>query len=207
MLDFVRWPKIARLHKEWEFTEKVDGTNGVLWWTEFIDGDDYSKVCARVVVDGEPLYLLAGSRTRWLTPSDDNFGFAAWAVEHAESLVSLGRGRHFGEWFGKGIQRGYDMDGREFALFDQRFAKVEAEDGLPEGVCVVPVIGHCEGQVLNRAVEIALEALAGDGSVIAPKYPRPEGIVVRHTQNGSNFKVLLEGDNVPKGLHHVDSSA
>lgn len=206
-MEFVKWGKIPRLHREWEFTEKVDGTNGVLWWTGVVDGLDYSKICARVALDDGPVYLFAGSRTRWLTPADDNFGFAAWAAEHAQQLARLGVGRHFGEWFGQNIQRGYGMDGREFALFDQRWAQATGEHDWPEGVCVVPAFGRCEGQVLNAAVDIALDELRHKGSVIAPGFMRPEGVVVRHVQTGSRFKVLLEGDNIPKGISDVDSSA
>lgn len=204
-MEFVKWPKIARLHQVWEFSEKVDGTNGVLWWKGDVDGVDTSKIVARVVVDEGPLYLLAGSRTRWLTTQDDNFGFAGWAAEHAKDLAALGPGRHFGEWFGHGIQRGYGMDHREFALFDQRWTADEVK--LPGGVCVVPVLATVEGWMLNEAVSIALEVLKETGSVVAPGFARPEGLVVRHLVNGTRFKVLLEGDNQPKGIAHADSQS
>src|SRR5690606_40023600 len=62
---------------------------------------------------------ISQSRKRLITPTADNFGFARWAFERAEILApSLGEGLHYGEWWGKGIQRGYGMDTRVFSLFD-----------------------------------------------------------------------------------------
>ena len=57
--DFKPFPKMARLSREIIITEKLDGTNAQVFITE--DGD-----------------LFAGSRTRWITPQDDNYGFARW---------------------------------------------------------------------------------------------------------------------------------
>jgi hypothetical protein len=62
--------------------------------------------------------LYAGSRSRWLTPEADNFGFAAWVKEHAVEFRALGPGRHFGEWWGRGINRGYGQLIRWFSLFN-----------------------------------------------------------------------------------------
>ena len=42
-------------------TEKIDGTNGVVLVQE----------------DGT---VVAGSRSRWIVPLADNFGFAAWVA-------------------------------------------------------------------------------------------------------------------------------
>lgn len=76
--DFVEFPKMARLSREIIITEKIDGTNA----------------CVFVGEDGK---IKAGSRTRWITPQDDNFGFAAWVEQNADTLRELGPGRHFGD--------------------------------------------------------------------------------------------------------------
>ena len=103
-MEFTEFPKMARLSRDVIITEKIDGTN--------------AQVCI-----GEDGTLLAGSRSRWITPADDNFGFAAWVEAHREELLTLGPGRHFGEWWGSGIQRGYGLMDRRFSLFNvQRWA-------------------------------------------------------------------------------------
>ena len=196
-MEFVKWGKIARLHREWEITEKVDGTNGVLWWTEWHEDIDFKQALTSVIVGNDPpRYLFAGSRNRWLTKDGDNYGFARWAWENAYDLTVLGLGRHFGEWFGSGIQRRYGLDRKVFALFDTRWS--DSIDDLPPGVDVVPVLGTIDGGYLNTAIQLALDELRLNGSFIVPGFMDPEGIVVRHKQEGSRFKVLLVGDDAPK---------
>ena len=87
-LNFIGFPKIARLNRQVIVTEKIDGTNAQI----------------RITEDGQ---FLVGSRSRWITPDNDNHGFAKWAYAHKDSLMELGVGSHFGEWWGSGIQRGY----------------------------------------------------------------------------------------------------
>lgn len=99
MNDFVEFPKIARLSRMCVITEKLDGTNASITITE----------------DGQ---FLCGSRTRWITPEDDNYGFARWAHDHKDELMTLGPGTHFGEWWGHGIQRKYDLEEKRFSLFN-----------------------------------------------------------------------------------------
>lgn len=76
--NFIPFDKIPRLKRGCVITEKIDGTN------------------AQVVV-GEDGSVRAGSRKRWITPEDDNFGFAAWVRRNEEELRELGPGQHFGE--------------------------------------------------------------------------------------------------------------
>ena len=97
--EFHAFRKITRLHRECIATEKIDGTNGLVWV-----GDDGT--------------VRAGSRSRWITPEADNFGFARWVAEHAEELRALGIGYHYGEWWGAGIQRRYGLDHKRFSLFN-----------------------------------------------------------------------------------------
>src|SRR5690606_13561404 len=99
MTAFTEFPKIPRLNRNIIVTEKIDGTNASIFIGE----------------DGE---FLVGSRTRWITPEKDNFGFAAWAHENRDELMKLGPGHHFGEWWGRGIQRGYGLNERRFSLFN-----------------------------------------------------------------------------------------
>ena len=150
-------------------TEKVDGTN------------------AQVLIsdDGE---ILAGSRSRWLSVKEDNFGFAAWTQEHKEELLTLGPGRHFGEWYGSGIQRGYWMKERRLALFNVDRWMMDR----PACCDVVPVIIRGMFDELNyRAI---LACLKADGSRISPGFMKPEGIVVYHIAGNLSFKKTIEKD-------------
>ncbi len=89
-LEFHAFDKIARLSRECVITEKIDGTNASVFIGE----------------NGE---FLTGSRTRWITPDDDNYGFSHWAHDHKAELLELGPGHHFGEWWGEGCQRNYGL--------------------------------------------------------------------------------------------------
>lgn len=172
--DFQPFSKIARLNREVVITEKIDGTNGIIYVSE----------------DGE---VAAGSRTRWITPTDDNFGFAKWVAEHAEELKALGPGMHYGEWWGQGIQRRYDLAEKRFSLFNvHRWA-----DAVRPKCChVVPELARGP---LGESVAAALRCLRDTGSAAAPGFMRPEGIVVFHTASSQLFKVTLEKDEAPKG--------
>src|SRR5258706_10163296 len=99
-LPFESFDKIARYSRDCTITEKIDGTNGCIYVSE----------------DG--LEIMAGSRSRWITPKEDNFNFARWVEENREELLKLGPGRHFGEWWGCGIGRRYGIDGKRFSLFN-----------------------------------------------------------------------------------------
>lgn len=169
--------KLARLNRTMIVTEKLDGTN------------------AQVVVD-EEWRVFAGSRTRFITPEEDNHGFARWVKEHEDELRGLGVGRHYGEWWGKGIQRGYLLPEKRFSLFNvKRWSDPSAR---PACCHVVPLL--YEGPFSSRMVEWQVTTLRVSGSVAAPGYDRPEGVVVYHEAAGFGFKVTLEGDDSPKSL-------
>jgi hypothetical protein len=171
---FVPFPKIPRLRRRMVVTEKLDGTNASVWVGE--DGG-----------------VRAASRTRWITPEDDNYGFAAWVAEHADELRGLGPGAHFGEWWGRGVQRGYGLDHRRFSLFNVGRWAVER----PECCHVVPVLEDC---VFDAAlVDAALARLSTCGSLAAPGFMRPEGVVVWHAAGGYLFKQSLERAEERKG--------
>ncbi|MFJ6508629.1 RNA ligase family protein [Streptomyces sp. NPDC091879] len=212
---YPKFRPIPRLHRKVVLTEKIDGTNGLIEITK-VPESEVSTVTGpgRLTYSGGGQWYLvaAGSRNRWLTPDNDNFGFAAWVWENSTALIALGEGKHYGEWFGKGIQSGYGLDDRRFALFnvnrwyDIRDAEVtdkyletfpKAVPAPPE-VTVVPVILVANGNDLNYAVNIALHTLKSDGSFIAPGFKDPEGVVVWHDAAGAFFKATIKNDEAPK---------
>lgn len=184
MTEFRDFGKIARLSRDVIITEKLDGTNASI----YIGVDHYLDLEFRV-----------GSRTRWITPSDDNYGFAKWAYEHKEELVEgLGQGHHFGEWWGRGIQRNYSKTEKTFSLFNTtRWGETR-----PACCSVVPVLyaGPFEEDGVMKGVKESLKRLQEQGSVAAPGFMKPEGIVVFHETSGQLFKKTLEKDDKPKGM-------
>ena len=190
---FTPFPKMARLQREVLITEKIDGTNAQVYITD----------------DGR---MLTGSRTRWITPEDDNFGFARWAADNKDELMQLGPGSHFGEWWGQGIQRKYGLSERKFSLFnvsrwclhgetptqipsaDPRIVKMQ--DVLPACCHLVPVLW--QGLFTAAWPEQMLNRLNNGGSVAAPGFMNPEGIVVFHVAGNVGFKMTLDNDGVPK---------
>lgn len=176
--EFQAFPKMPRLSRECIVTEKIDGTNAQIY-----------------IGENDEFYV--GSRNRWITPDSDNYGFARWAYDHYDQLRLLGPGRHFGEWWGGGIQRGYGFTKGEkfFSLFNVSRWNV---GNIPECVNVVPTlyVGPFDTLDLARVVE----SLAQYGSQAAPGFMRPEGIVVYHTAANLCFKKTIEKDESPKGV-------
>lgn len=213
---FVEFPKIARLSREIVITEKIDGTNAQVYIRALAD-DEVMPTDTPIVAVGGNLLIYAGSRNRWLlpgkafrnvggTPYGDNFGFAAWVETHADELVGLGEGRHFGEWWGSGIQRGYGLQNGEkrFSLFNVgRWAedrdRVKFPTDRPACCHVVPVLHR--GPFSTLAVDDALYHLRTSGSVASPHFMKPEGVVVFHSTSGQLFKKTLEKDDEPKSKH------
>lgn len=215
--DFVPFPKIPRLLKgDIVVTEKIDGTNAqiVIDLAPPNTDDDTQLVAGQITVQvarpdsEEPdLYTIrAGSRNRWLKPGQDNSGFFAWVLENAQELVQLGDGQHFGEWFGKGIQRGYGLAQKHFALFnvgrwfDPRSVAdpLEAQESIPfvPGLTVVPVLyrGPWFGGPSDPVRE-QMRRLEYSGSTIAAAANFPaEGIMVYHEASGYYFKVPFDSE-------------
>lgn len=185
-MEFSGFRKIARLSREVVITEKIDGTNGQVFIGE----------------DGE---FLVGSRSRWITPEQDNHGFARWAYGHKDELIAgLGAGQHFGEWWGSGIQRGYGLPKSEkrFSLFNTNrwgitrdVEKYPVEK--PDCCHVVPVL--YQGIFDTYDVYIQLAILTKHGSVAAPGFMNPEGIVIYHTAANMMFKKTIKNDEKGKG--------
>jgi hypothetical protein len=186
--EFVEFPKIARLAREIIVTEKIDGANGVIYVGE----------------DGE---VLVGSRSQWIATrangGADNFGFASWAEAHADELRTLGPGRHYGEWWGSGIQRGYGLQKGEkrFSLFNvsRWLDEMGGLTALARPPCchVVPILYR--GVFDTTAINDCLEILKIGGSRAAPGFMKPEGVVVFHPQGNIGFKKTIERDEEWKG--------
>ncbi len=199
-ITFEPFPKIGRLTRECVITEKIDGTNAQVIITD----------------DGR---IAAGSRTRLITPGNDNMGFAQWVADHADELIAgLGPGRHFGEWWGSKIQRTYGLTNgeRRFSLFNttrwaDRYAVLSAKHddavpngGLREGQQMAPACCHVvpelyRGMFSDRVVDNMIAKLRAEGSVAAPGFTNPEGVVAFHTATGVLFKKTLDKDEQPKG--------
>jgi hypothetical protein len=193
-------------------TEKIDGTNGQIFIEEWPDAPGAGEIqdgALCVFVDGEfPAYkVLAGSRNRWVTPGkvSDNSGFAGWVFDNAQQLVRiLGAGRHYGEWWGQGIQRTYGLKEKRFSLFNTdkwgwlRNPLAREDRRVPATLGVVPVL--YEGPFLTREVEDQLFRLRAFGSQCSPGFMDAEGVVVYHVAAGAYFKATCKNDEKPKGV-------
>lgn len=208
--EFESFGKIPRMSRNMVITEKIDGTNGQILIRRIpmdqVWADGCKQVLIRDAVDSMQAFeVFAGSRKRWITPSEDNFGFAEWVYDNAYDLVELlGEGRHYGEWWGKGIQRGYGMDSRVFSLFNTKrwdfnemidnplFAHMFHNVGLD----IVPIL--YEGTFDTSKVDWILDELKLTGSIAAPGFDNPEGVIVYHSAANMYFKKTIHGDEVPK---------
>jgi hypothetical protein len=183
---FVPFPKIARLNRDCVITEKIDGTNAQV------------EVCE----DGS---VIAGSRSRYLTLKDDNFGFARWVQENEDDLRKLGVGRHYGEWWGSGINRGYGLTKGEkrFSLFN--VARWEDDTVRPASCSVVPVLYR--GAFHSMSIAGVIEVLRMSGSFASLGFMNPEGVIIWHEAARQLFKVTLDGDEKPKGQIEAEQKA
>lgn len=174
-MEFQPFQKIPRLSRDCVITEKLDGTNASIYI-------------------GENGSFLTGSRNRWITPEDDNYGFARWAHDHREELMLLGHGHHFGEWWGAGVQRGYGLKEKRFSLFNTH----RWSDATVRPACchVVPVLAT--GQFSSVMAEGVIETLREVGSHAAPGFMDPEGIIIFHEASKTLFKKTVKGDEEGK---------
>jgi len=173
-MEFIPFPKIARLMRECVITEKIDGTN------------------ACVQISGDT--IVAQSRTRVVTPDNDNFGFASWVKKHHDELLALGEGVHFGEWWGVDIQRKYGLDHKRFSLFN--VGRWTSENPPPACCHIVPILA--KGTFDSIMIHNALAFLAAYGSHAAPGFMNPEGIIIYHTAARTYFKKTFKNDDKGK---------
>ena len=154
-IEFKAWPKIPRGSGEKVcITEKMDGTNSCI-----------------IISDGELVGVQ--SRNRFITPEDDNFGFATWVQDNKEELLGLGEGYHYGEWVGCGIQKNpHNLKEKAFYLFNaSRWNK--NNPNLPNCCSVVPVLfaGVGDQGEIDRVMWKLKECALQEGYT-------PEGIIV-----------------------------
>ena len=197
-IPFVEFPKISRFSREVIVTEKIDGTNAQIYIPEAGDPDA-----------GQ---IYAGSRTKWITPEDDNHGFARWVESTEGGGVPVSaplQAADGGEWWGSGIQRGYGLKEKRFSLFNvHRWG-----DPATRPACchVVPTLWRGNFDELGAEctspsdpaqftrLELSLEELRTLGSRAAPGFMKPEGVVIFHTAGSQLFKKTIEKDDQPKG--------
>jgi hypothetical protein len=182
--EFKEFKKIPRYSRECIITEKIDGTNGVI----YID---------------ESNNIFAGSKNRWLWGSiqdeihNDNYGFAKWVKENQEELISkLGKGYHYGEWWGQGIQRNYGLKEKRFSLFN--VSKWSDDSVRPKCCHVVPTL--FTGDFTTDNIRLKLMMLEEGGSIAVPGFMQPEGIVIFHVPSGHLYKKTILNDEKPKGV-------
>jgi hypothetical protein len=196
--EFRKFDKIPRFRRDIIITEKIDGTNGCILVAERSLVDDYHQSHWPFMPAGDYL-ILVGSRKRWLNGIDksgDNYGFRKWVGANRDELVTLGPGRHYGEWWGAGIQRRYGLtdNDKRFSLFNT--ARWGEHNPNPSCTSVVPVLNT--GAMSGATIDMALTELEFHGSTAAPGFMKPEGIVIYMTQARRLFKITLENDGMPK---------
>jgi len=198
MTEFIEFKKIPRLSRECVVSEKIDGTNGVIYIGE----------------DGE---FLVGSRSRWIGEHTDNHNFWHWATKNKADLLKLGPGFHYGEWWGSGIQRGYNLPKGEkrFSLFnvvrwclateeprlisiDPKTKEEKYQQRLPGCCSLVPVLWT--GMFDTVFIEGVLTMLKAIGSKASPGFMDPEGVIVYHQAGNVMFKKTIKKDDEYKGL-------
>lgn len=217
--EYPHFRPITRLFREITITEKIDGTNGLISIEKFPFGTFaepglayYAKRHGNLLLtsheldeSGMPIsdiFVRVGSRNRWLTPDSDNFGFARWVWDNVHTLVEiLGEGKHYGEWWGSGIQRNYGQRDKHFSLFNtKRWSDEIHVDGNVEfpNLRVVPIL--YAGEFKTAEVDYYLEYLKKFGSSAVPDWPTPEGVVIWHSAAQQYFKATIENDEKPKAL-------
>ena len=172
-LEFKAWEKIPRKNPfTVTITEKLDGTNACV-----------------IIQDGSVVGVQ--SRKRFITPEDDNYGFAAWVYANNDELLKLGDGYHYGEWVGAGIQKNpHCLTGKKFFLFNT-FRWNPLNPNLPDCCNVVPIL--FQGELTPEIIPCLLNELKTSAS----EGEKPEGVVVyyhafrkytKHTINSPNGK-------------------
>jgi hypothetical protein len=175
-ITFKSFPKITAIGKViMSITQKIHGTNAQI--LIYKDGN------------GE-LQLKTGKRSQFITPENDNFGFARFIYDRKEEFIKkLGEGRHYGEWAGPGINCGEGLKERTFCLFNWKRWK---DEPLPERTTTVPLIYH--GGLSVTAINEAMEKLKTEGSKLVPGFMKPEGIVIEI--GGAFYKNVFDDEEI-----------
>jgi hypothetical protein len=159
-MNFTAWPEIEGFHNVRKYMRLQPDT---LRLSALLHGNVSVAYKAKVKLHGtnaavrcfDGTKVVAQSRTKDITPSDDNAGFAQWVATNEEQFRRLSDKNIvvYGEWCGKGIQKGVAISqvDRLFAVFAARLLGtdqliIEPEElqalvsGIP-GVHVLPWLG------------------------------------------------------------------
>lgn len=193
-IEFKPFTKMPRLRDEYMYiTEKLDGTNAqVFIYEKFspetdvkVDLDEIEAFPNKEKVQGAvPVReMRIGSRNRYINSVMDNYGFAGWCYEHKEELMKLPPGRHYGEWWGPGIQRGYSTKFKQFSMFNQSLRAIKE---------IIPCINFApilyEGEFNLEKIEEVMNSLKENGSAASPGFMEPEGVVIYLKKANLMFK-------------------
>ncbi len=173
--DFQSFGKILHIGKLYmSITQKIHGSNAQVYiWEE----DGIKKI-------------KAGCRTRWITPEDDNYGFAKFIEDHADEFIEkLGVGRHFGEWAGPGINSSEGLSEKTLVLFNWRRWN---DKELPARTTVVPML--YKGSISLNTINELMQELKEQGSFLVPGYMKPEGVVIE--LDGQFYKNVFDLEEV-----------
>lgn len=111
-MEFVKWPKIGQLHNVRKDIKSRIRYHEVEGLDPFVP--PVVRYKSKIKLDGTNAAIrvcgdkfAAQSRSRTITPQDDNMGFAAWAhsSEWVKSLRFPSEVTIFGEWAGPGVQK------------------------------------------------------------------------------------------------------
>lgn len=175
MVEFKKWESITRENPfVVTITEKIDGTNACI-----------------VIQDGKVVGVQ--SRKRFITPDEDNYGFAGWVEDNTEDLLSLEDGYHYGEWAGLGIQKNpHKLDKKHLFLFNT-FRWNDNNPNRPECCDVVPIL--FAGEMDADRVPTLLEMLEDNGSQVLDREGEAEGVVVYYHAMRKYTKHTIKSPN------------
>lgn len=186
-MEFKSFPDVKQIGKAAiTITQKLHGTNAQIVVFRVYEppalGDDPNT---------PPAYdVMAGSRNRWLTVDDDNFGFAKFVQENKQEIIEkLGEGTWYGEWVGPGINSSEGLKEKMFAIFN--IGRIE-DKPLPSRMVGVPLL--YKGAFSSEAIDAALNDLKSTGSKLVPGYMSPEGIVVHLLGTDLRFKKVFKAE-------------
>jgi len=170
-MDYKPFSKIERFENvKISISQKLHGSNASIYIYKTEDGT---------------LDLKCGKRTDWITPEQDNFGFAKFVYDNKEAFLKLGEGYHFGEYCGPGINSGEGLKERTLVLFDYwRYQDIM----LPPNTMIVPVL--YEGPNDGMKIVMIIKDLKENGSKLVKGFMNVEGVVI--SMGGHRYKILFK---------------
>lgn len=184
--------------KKWRSIEKLDKCSlphGKIIITEKIDGTN-----AHILIGPDDTFKTF-SRTREITPEDDNYGFAKWAYSRKETLIQVfskegEEVRIYGEWYGPGIapKCAYNITEPRFALFSAPLDRA-GDFSILHRVDIVPTL--YTGEYSKDIVDKVMQTLQEHGSYISKGFMRPEGIVIHFLEQDERYKRTFVQESKP----------